>query len=356
VLSKPILIRSVYSFVMDIQQVARVANVSTATISRVLNGSSKVRPETFKRVKQVIEDLHYVPNTSARTLRVGRSQLLGLIVSEISNPFFPELIDAFEARAREHGIDVVFSHTNYQSERLGHCLRRLIERNVDGIAICTSETNREAFEFARLHKRRFVLMNQEGTRTPYNNIYVDHMSGALEAIQHLRDLGHRRIGFISSPSNFESTLLRLEAYRAAMLACDLPVRPSWIVQGDLHMEGGPAAMAQMLNLKPRPTALLATNDLMAFGALRAAHALGVSVPEEFSIVGFDNLPICDMVTPPLSSVDIPRREIAAHAFRMLAKPTEPQPGKLPTPTIKTKLVLRSSTTIAPRKSHRKCKA
>ena len=333
----------VYSFAMDIQQVARVANVSTATISRVLNGSPKVKPETFKRVRQVIEDLHYVPNTSARTLRVGRSQLLGLIVSEINNPFFPELIDAFEAKARESGIDVVFTHTNYQSERLEHCLRRLIERNVDGIAICTSETNREAFEYARLHRKRFVLMNQEGARTPYNNIYVDHMSGALEAIQHLRDIGHKRIGFISGPTNFESTSDRLEAYAAAMQTCGLSVNPSWIVQGDLHMEGGQAAMEQVLRLTPRPTALLATNDLMAFGALRAAHAQGVSVPEEFSIVGFDNLPICDMVTPPLSSVDIPRREIAAHAFRMLTKAAEPLPRKLPTPTIKTKLVLRSST-------------
>lgn len=334
---------------MDIQQVARLADVSTATVSRVLNNSPKVKAATFQRVKQAIDDLHYVPNTSARTLRVGRSKLLGLIVSDINNPFFPELIDAFEARARESGIDVVFTHTNYESERLEHCMKRLTERNVDGIAVCTSETSHAAFEFAARRNRPFVLMNQEGPHTAYNNIYVDHMSGALEAIQHLHKLGHRRVGFISGPSSFTSTRVRHEAFLAAMKSCDLRVRDSWIIEGDLHMGGGQMAMEQILRMMPRPTALLCTNDLMAFGALRAAHQFNVNVPKALSIIGFDNLPVCDMVTPPLSSVDIPRRDIASHMFRMLMKASESkQFQKLLTPQIKTSLKLRASTARAPR--------
>jgi LacI family transcriptional regulator len=333
---------------MDIQEVARRANVSTATISRVLNGSTKVKPSTFERVKQVIDDLHYVPNTSARTLRVGKSQLLGLIVSEINNPFFPDLIDDFEARAREHGIDVVFTHTNYQSDRLEQCLKRLIERNVDGIAICTSETNPAAFEYAARHRRPFVLMNQEGSRTPYNNIYVDHMSGALEAILHLRKLGHRKIGFIAGPNRFHSTKVRRDAFYAAMKTARLRVNEEWVIEGDLHVEGGQIAMEKLLRKSSRPTALFCTNDLMAFGALRTAHEQNIQVPQEFSIIGFDNLPVCDMVTPPLSSVEIPRRQIASHAFRMLLKAAaSPQTRKLPTPTIKTTLVLRASTAPPP---------
>jgi LacI family transcriptional regulator len=335
---------------MDIQEVARRANVSTATISRVLNGSTKVKASTFERVKQIIDELHYVPNTSARTLRIGKSQLLGLIVSDINNPFFPELIDDFESRAREHGIDVVFSHTNYQPDRLEHCLKRLIERNVDGIAVCTSETNPAAFEFAARHRRPFVLMNQEGVRTPYHNINVDHMSGALEAIRHLHKLGHRRIGFISGPSSFNSTRRRQEAFLSAMKLCRLRVNEQWVIEGDLHIQGGQAAMAQLLHTTPRPTALFCTNDLMAFGALRAAHEYNVAVPEDFSIIGFDNLPVCDLVTPPLSSVDIPRREIAAHAFKMLLKAANSKlDRKLPTPTVKTSLTLRASTAPPPSK-------
>ena len=333
---------------MDIQEVARLANVSTATVSRVLNGSPKVKPATFERVKKLIDELHYIPNTSARTLRVGRSRLLGLIVSDINNPFFPELIDDFEARARMRGIDVIFTHTNYQAERLEHCLQRLIERNVDGIAICTSETNPDAFEFAARHHCPFVLMGQEGPKTPYNNIQVDHQSGALEAITHLHQLGHRNIGFISGPVSFESTRARYQAFLAAMESCSLKVRAPWVVEGDLHMQGGQAAMEQILTGKSAPTALLCTNDLMAFGALRALHQRNISVPEEFSMIGFDNLPVCDMVTPPLSSVDISRREIASHAFRMLAKAADNKgTRKLPTPTIKTCLTLRASTAPPP---------
>ncbi len=329
---------------MDIQEVARRANVSTATISRVLNGSTKVKPSTFERVKKIIDDLHYVPNTSARTLRVGKSQLLGLIVSEINNPFFPDLIDDFEARARERGIDVVFTHTNYQSDRLEQCLKRLIERNVDGIAVCTSETNHAAFEFAARHRCPFVLMNQEGTHTPYNNIYVDHMSGAIEAIRHLHKLGHRRIGFIAGPGSFHSTRARREAFYSAMKMTRIRVNEDWVIEGDLHVEGGQAAMERLLQRTSRPTALFCTNDLMAFGALRAAHEHNIAVPEEFSIIGFDNLPVCDMVTPPLSSVEIPRRLIASNIFRMLLKAAGAAQGrKLPTPTIRTSLVLRGST-------------
>jgi LacI family transcriptional regulator len=143
--------------------------------------------------------------------------------------------------------------------------------------------------------------------------------------------------------------VRHEAFLAAMKSCDLRVRDSWIVEGDLHMGGGQMAMEQILRMKPRPTALLCTNDLMAFGALRAAHQFNVNVPKALSIIGFDNLPVCDMVTPPLSSVDIPRRDMASHMFRMLMKASESkQFQKLPTPQIKTSLKLRASTARAPR--------
>jgi DNA-binding LacI/PurR family transcriptional regulator len=329
---------------MDIQEVARRANVSAATISRVLNGSDKVKAATRERVRKIIDDLHYVPNPSARNLRAGKSKLFGLIVSDINNPFFPELIDDFEGHARENGIDVIFTHTNYQSDRLDQCLRRLIERNVDGIAICTSETNEAALHFAARHHRPFVLMNQEGVRTPYNNIHVDHVSGAFEAVRHLTSLGHRRIGFISGPGSFESTRNRKEAFYDAMKRSRVRVDEQWMIEGDLHIEGGQAAMEQLLRKPSRPTALLCTNDLMAFGVLRTARDHKLSVPQDLSIIGFDNLPVCDLVTPPLSSVDIPRRQIASHAFRMLLKLTSStQTRKLPTPTIQTSLVLRAST-------------
>jgi LacI family transcriptional regulator len=276
--------------------------------------------------------------------------MLGLVVSDINNPFFPQLIDDFESRARERGIDVIFSHTNYQADRLEHCIQRMIERNVDGIAVFTSEANRNAFEFARRHKIPLVLMNQDGQRTSFNNIYVDHNSGATEAVRHLHALGHRRIAFIAGPDQFDSTRARRRAFLTAMADCELTVRPEWIVEGDLHMAGGHLAMQQLLATSPLPTAILSTNDVMAIGALQAAHEAGLRVPSDLSIIGFDNLPVCSMVTPPLTSVDIPRREIAAHAFAMLLKAFEQETAdKLPMPRVPTRLYLRDSTAPPPRR-------
>jgi DNA-binding LacI/PurR family transcriptional regulator len=227
---------------------------------------------------------------------------------------------------------------------LEHCMKRLIERNVDGIAVCTSETNHAAFEFASRCQMPFVLINQEGPNTPYHNIDVNHMCGTLEAIRHLHKLGHKNIGFISGPRNFASTKKRHKAYLSAMKQCGLRVRAPWVLEGDLHIDGGQEAMEKLLRLTPRPTALFCTNDLMAFGALRAAHQKNLSVPEDFSIIGFDNLPVCDLVTPPLTSVDIPRRQIATHAFKMLVKAMSLKGHqKLPSPVIKTALKLRGST-------------
>ena len=329
---------------MDIQEVAQRAGVSAATVSRVLNNSPKVRPETTERVRKVIRELRYVPNNSARSLRMGRTQLLGLIVSDINNPFFPELIQAFEECARERSIDIIFANTGYDPDRLAHCIQRMIERSVDGIAVFTSESNRRMFEFARDRRIPIVLFNQDGPRTSFNNIFVDHASGAREAVEHLNALRHRRIGFISGPDNFDSTRARYKAFLHAMKALDLPVNLRFIVKGDLHVDSGRLAMQKMLSLSPRPSAILATNDLMALGAMQAAHDAGLQLPEELSIIGFDNLPVCNMVTPALTSVDIPRRDIATHAFMMLLKSLENPAGeKLPTPRILTRLHIRSST-------------
>ncbi|MDE1155378.1 MAG: LacI family DNA-binding transcriptional regulator [Acidobacteriaceae bacterium] len=329
---------------MDIQSVAKLAGVSTATISRVLNDSPHVKRSTYERVKRLIAELNYVPNTSARNLRIGRSKLLGLIVSDVNNPFFPELIDHFERMAREQGIDVIFSHTNYDSDRLAHCLQRMVERNVDGVAVCTSEMNEEALAAAARFSMPLVLMNQAGPRTPYTNIVVDHDAGAREAIDHLYELGHRRIGFISGPEEFESTRDRKKAFLAAMQRRELEVRPEWMAVGDLHLEGGQQAGARLLEGRVRPTAIFSSNDLMAIGVMHIAREKGLEVPHDLSVVGFDNLPVCSMMTPPLSSVDIPRDRIAAEAVQALLRQSEEKnTEKQKLAKLRTRFVARGST-------------
>lgn len=304
---------------MDIQQVAKRANVSTATVSRVLNGFPGVREKTVARVRRAIAEMNYVPNPNARSLRVGRSQLFGLIVSDVNNPFFPELIDAFEALASAQGIEVIFTHTNYDPQRLHSCLRRMIERSVDAIAVMTSEVEESALEQATQAGVPLVLMNQRKLAGRYPNIGVEYATGFREALEHLLALGHRDIGFIAGPQNLNSAVGRKEAFKAALRAHKLTVRSEWIAVGDMRVEGGRAAMARLLALGERPTAVLASNDLMAVGALQAAHEARVRVPKELSIVGFDDLPITEMVHPALSTIRHPRREVAARAFRCLWK-------------------------------------
>lgn len=302
---------------MDILQVSKRAGVSTATVSRVLNGSSKVRKETSERVRKVIAELNYVPNNSARNLRIGRSEMFGLIVSDIKNPFFPELIDHFEALAAARNIDVVFSHTNYNSQRLANCIQRLVERNVDGIAVMTSEADEAALQIAKQRRIPLVLLNQPAFGSTYGNVLVDYARGYREAVAHLVKLGHRNIAFLSGPDELSSVRRRRKAFEAAARKFGIATGDHQVISGDLKVEGGRAALEIMLSRKPRPTALVAANDLMAIGALLAATAAGVNVPKDLSIVGFDDLPLATLTHPQLTTIHLSRQEIAAKAFSQL---------------------------------------
>lgn len=327
---------------MDILQVAKRANVSTATVSRVLNGFPGVREKTMARVRRAIAEMNYVPNPNARSLRVGRTRLFGLIISDVNNPFFPELIDAFEGLASGRGIEVIFTHTNYDPKRLHSCIRRMIERSVDAIAVMTSEVEEESLRQAVKVGVPVVLMNQRKLADQYPNVLVEYETGFREALEHLLALGHREIGFIAGPQWLNSAQGRKEAFKSALRAHALHVKNEWIATGDMRVEGGRAAMEKLLALPRRPTAVLASNDLMAVGALQAAHAAKVRVPEDLSIIGFDDLPIASMVHPPLSTIRHPRREVAARAFDCLQQAVQ---GKEPVswPPLQPHLLVRDST-------------
>lgn len=331
---------------MDIAQVARRAKVSTATVSRVLNGFPGVRAATMARVQRAVAELNYVPNPNARSLRAGRTRLFGLIVSDVKNPFFPELIDAFESLACDRGIEVIFTHTNYDPQRLQRCIRRLIERSVDAIAVMTSEVDEAALDQAARAGVPVVLMNQGKLAEKYPNVAVEYTTGFREALDHLLALGHHDIGFIAGPASLPSAQGRLNAFKAALRGHDLTVRAEWIAAGDLRVEGGRSAMEKLLARRVRPTAVLASNDLMAAGALQATQNARIDVPRDISIVGFDDIPIASMVHPPLSTIRHPRREVATAAFDLLWKVLQGD-APSPVPILHPHLVVRSSTAPPP---------
>jgi DNA-binding LacI/PurR family transcriptional regulator len=325
-----------------IHEVARRAKVSITTVSRTINTPSLVDPATAKRVLAAIEELKYYPDTHARSLVSGRSRILGLIVSDITNPFFPELVQGFEDIATRQGYDVLVSSTNYDSGRMTLCVRRMLERKVEGVAAMTSEMDDHLIEqFAR----RNVPMVFLDVGTPgehISNIVVDYAMGVNEAVGHLAGLGHRRIGFVSGPPGLRSAQVRRCAFVRSLETNDIAGDGPLIVEGDHKVNGGLNAMNRLLKVADPPTAVLASNDLTAVGMMRAVRLAGLVVPRDISIVGFDDIWLAEFTEPPLTTVRLSRLELAEKACSALvsgpaAAPRAREYG------VETHLVIREST-------------
>src|SRR6266550_3948909 len=268
---------------MNITEVAKRAKVSTATVSRTINGSSIVSPETADKVWNVVRALGYHPNRYARALVSGRSHLLGLIISDIVNPFFPELIKSFEEMALQQGLEVLVANTNYDPERMSHWVHRMLERKVDGVGIMTSEM--EEGLVAELEKRRIpiVFLDTGKVRSRISNIRVDYGKGIR------------------------------------------------------------AAMERLLALPKRPTAVLASNDLTAIGALRAIYNANLRIPEDISLVGFDDIYLSQFTQPALTTIRLSRTEVAEKAFNALTALINGKSQKGHEYHVETHLIIRSST-------------
>lgn len=326
---------------MNIKEVAKRAKVSTATVSRTINDSGKVKPGTAARVRQAIEELNFYPNTHARTLVSGRSRMLGLIISDITNPFFPELVKSFEDQAVERGQEVIIGNTDYNPKRMTECIRRMVERKVDGVAIMTSEADPALVTELTRRNIPTVFMDT-GETGPYSaNIRIDYAQGIHEALQHLFALNHRRIAFIAGPMNLESARMRRDAYLSGLKSRG--VSESVIEKGDHRVEGGAMAMRSLLKLPQRPTAVITSNDLTAIGALGAILHAGLRVPEDMSLIGFDDISFAHLTQPPLTTVILSRTQLAVTAFAALEALIRKDEGQHGDYSIPTHLVMRAST-------------
>src|ERR1700690_929805 len=221
---------------MNIKEVAKRAKVSTATVSRTINDSEKVKPATALLVRKAIEELNFYPNTHARTLVSGRSRMLGLIISDITDPFFPELVKGFEDQAVQRGLEVIIGNTDYNPKRMAGCIRRMVERKVDGVAIMTSEVDREMV--AELTRRNIpTVFMDHGKAGPHSaNIRIDYAQGIDEALQHLFLLNHRHIAFIAGPMDLESARIRHGAFISGLKSRGISER--MIEEGNHRIDGG----------------------------------------------------------------------------------------------------------------------
>lgn len=302
---------------MRIKDVAREAGVSTATVSHVINDTKYVTDETRQKVQNAIEKLNFYPNAHARSLASGRSNIIGLLVSDISNPFFPELVKSIEAAAFEHGYNLILFNTNYEADRAADYVRRLIELKVAGVALMTAELEPELIdELARKEVR--VVFNDIGVAGQHmSNIILDYSVGIDEAVRHLVSLGHEKIAHIAGSSRIRSGVIRRDAFIDAMKRYLPNEKKLLIVEGDFRIESGRMAATEILESKKLPTAVIVANDMMALGAMQEFKAAGLKIPQDISIVGFDDIAFAALAEPPLTTVCSPRVEIGRRAIEAL---------------------------------------
>ena len=332
---------------MDIRTVAKRAAVSTATVSRTVNRTSTVTPALARRVWKAVRELGYYPNRQARGLVSGRSRIFGLIVSDLTNPFFPEIVQVFETLAVQHHYEILLASTMNDEEHMKLAVRRMSERRVEGVAVATFGMEEEMLESFSVREIPLVLVDVVPARPNVRSIRIDYLTGIQQAVQHLAALRHRRIAFISGPRKLRSAVAREEAFEQSMTEIGLRPDPRLIVEGDHTLEGGHQACAGLLSGPRRPSAILCSNDLTAMGVMRRAFELGIPIPKDLSVVGFDDIRLAQFCLPPLTTVQMSQAELARLALQALLAEAEKE-GTPATSTIyelKTSLVLRRSTAI-----------
>jgi len=328
---------------MNINEIAKRAGVSTATVSRTINGSANVSPETAEKVLQLVRSMGYHPSSHAQTLASGKSKIIGLIISDIVNPFFPELVKSFEEIALQNGFDIIVANTGYDQERMALSVRRMLQRKTEGVAVMTSEMDPSLVNQLESQNIPVVFLDTGRVGSHTSNIKVDYGKGIKEAVEHVVGLGHKRVGFISGPLEYTSAVTRHSAFLKYITEYDLLPSQDFIQVGDFKIDGGMVAMERLLQLQNRPTAVLAANDLSAIGALQTALRSGLSVPKDISIIGFDDIDFCQMTQPPLTTIRLSRHDLAEKAFDALSSIIRGKSDTGRQYRIKTNLIIRGTT-------------
>lgn len=332
---------------MDIRTVAAHAKVSIATVSRTMNHIPTVDPALARRVWKVIKELDYFPNTQARALVSGKSHILGLIVSKITNPFFPELIQQFEECAVERGYEILITSTNYNPKRMVSCVRRMLERKADGVAVMTFGIEEPLLDQLANQRIPLVYVDSRPQRSTFLTLNVDYRHGIWQGVQHLAVLGHRKIAFVSGPLNLHTAQLRYHAFTNSLKQVGIQPNPEWLIEGDHTVEGGLVGMNRILQCDERPTAIMCSNDMTAIGVMHAILDAGLRIPDDFSVIGFDDIHIAQFTFPPLTTIRMSCRELAKGAVEALCSLIQStfDSTEVHDRTIPTELIVRRTTSL-----------
>jgi DNA-binding LacI/PurR family transcriptional regulator len=331
---------------MKLEDVARKAHVSTATVSRVLNQIGPIKASTRKRVMKAIRELKYRPNVHARALAAGRSHTLGLIVSNITNPFFLDIFRGLEAAALAKSYEVMVASTDYDRNRLVNAVHSMMSRRLAGLALVVSEMEPDLIDELAESEVPTVFYDVGVAGRNSTNIKVSYHVGMQTVVEYLHQLGHRRMAFVGHHSALAPLQERQESFLAMMRSRFKETHVVSVARSDSPF-GGQEAAREILESDVHPTAIICVNDFMAIGVLGELRERGIAVPQRISVTGYDNISLAQFVCPPLTTVNIPRDRIAELMFEALL-PQNPQATirgrEIP---IRPELVIRETTGPAP---------
>ena len=324
----------------NIQDVADAAGVSTASVSRFLAGQ---RVRTAAAIQAAIDALDYSPSSIARSLKTGRHNAIGVVVPDITNPFFAGLVRGIEDQARANGFDVILGNSDESPTQEEALVQALIKR-VDGLIVAPIIEEDQSILALSKTSVPVVLVDRSVTSTNYDSVLVDNIGGITMAVDHLVALGHSKIAFISGPLTSTPGRARHTGYVVATASHNLDHRAEFVIEGDFREESGDTAMRLLWNLADRPTAVIVANNLMTIGALKALRELGVTVPTEMSIIGFDDLSFAELLQPPLTVIARGDNDQGSRAATLLLERihgTRTRTGEAT--TLPVELIVRSST-------------
>ena len=304
---------------VTIREVARQAKVSVGTVSNVLAGSASVRPELRRRVEEVMRALDYHPNQIARSLKTRQTKTIGMVISDITNPFFPQVVRGAEDAATLHGYLLITLNTDDSVERERRALSMLRTQKVDGLLLTVASGREDLTHVAQFRDSGLpiVCIDRSVPGIDLDLVCSDNAHGARMCMQHLLSRGHRRIGFLGGSQGLQTAQQRLEGYEQALREAGLTEDPKLVRTGDFRLESGYRISKEMLLEANPPTALFASNALMGFGALKAIHELGLRCPEEVALAVFDEVPFGDVIQPRLTVVAQPAYEMGRVGTELL---------------------------------------
>ena len=307
-----------------IKEVAKTAMVSPATVSRVLNNNYSVKADTREKVIKTMQDLNYQPNHFSRNLRRQHSRMLLILVPDFGNPFYGDILDGMDMESRLCGYNLLQVSTYFEQSREREAISWLESKQAAGAVFMAPSLNGEAMD--QLAKRYAIVQCCEyNMDSSVAHVSIDNYAAAYQAMDHLIRLGHKRIAMFSSINKFISTTDRERAYRAALFDNDIPYDDSLLIRGDYSFESGVTSAGKILHMENRPTAIMAISDTVAAGAIRSIMDAELRIPGDMAVIGFDNIELARMVTPPLSTVAQPRRLLGKTAIQMLVGMLEDTP-------------------------------